>query len=296
MIKNFIYVDEYKLQSLSAQVFSGVTDYLIKDYKGINSKLESQRGPIGSGRDYEDTDVVESSVSERKSLHDFAFVQFEKHLIENNKVIEVNSGNISSKIERINESSFIKVTGSVAFNDMDSLKLMMKNFNNFGEALTFLNFTNEHGLSLKSNADKSKLHNFKKDIKRVAQECNLRQDEDFIKYMTYLIEFGYDGQFEFNLDCNGVKFISPLDRNNLRESEKTIINKYSRHTMKEFTLFGIITQSGPTKNVDLRGNNFSNLKNGIRNLINHLANIENTYSGRDSSEFVVEPLAIYTEL
>ncbi|PML78597.1 DUF6414 family protein [Enterovibrio norvegicus] len=296
MLKNFVYVDEYKLQSFSAQAFSGFTEYLTNDYKSISSQNESQKGPVCSGLEHTDTESKENHFSERKSLHDFAFIKFERYLVENNKVLDINCENINISLNDIDNYSFVRIKGHAIFNDMKSLGRMLSNFNKFGEALTYMNYASENKITQQNNSERIKLNEFKKKIKEHSSNIGLRQDEDFVKHMSYILEFGYNEQLEFKLNCGDISFLSPLNRGNLREDENAIINKYSRHAVKEFTLFGIITQSGPTKKLDLTAPKVGNIKSGLMNLINHLSNIENMYAGRQESEFVIEPIAIYTEL
>lgn len=49
--------------------------------------------------------------------------------------------------------------------------------------------------------------------------------------------------------------------------------------------------------VELNGNpNMSNLKEAAQNLIDHIASIEDTFTGRLQSECVIDPIAIYREI
>lgn len=50
MIKNFIYLDEEKMYSLSSQVFEGVSEYVLNEKSTESENAESQKGPVGSGR------------------------------------------------------------------------------------------------------------------------------------------------------------------------------------------------------------------------------------------------------
>ena len=50
MIKNFIYLDEEKMYSLSAQIFEGVTEYILNERSSELENAESQKGPITSGK------------------------------------------------------------------------------------------------------------------------------------------------------------------------------------------------------------------------------------------------------
>ena len=51
-IKSFLYLDEYKMYSISSQLFEGLTEFSM-DYRGTtNEGEERQSGPIGSGKSY----------------------------------------------------------------------------------------------------------------------------------------------------------------------------------------------------------------------------------------------------
>ncbi len=49
-IKNFIYLDEYKMYSISSQIFEGITEYLMNYEESTKEESEEQKGPISSGR------------------------------------------------------------------------------------------------------------------------------------------------------------------------------------------------------------------------------------------------------
>ena len=44
-IKSFIYLDEYKMYSISAQMSRGITDYLMSHQKSTTEESEEQKGP-----------------------------------------------------------------------------------------------------------------------------------------------------------------------------------------------------------------------------------------------------------
>ena len=91
MIRNLIYLDEQKMYSLSSQIFEGITEYVINENKKTEEKSESQKGLVGSGRVLADVLKAEENLREKKYLHDRSYSIFEKHLIEINKVLEVNA-------------------------------------------------------------------------------------------------------------------------------------------------------------------------------------------------------------
>ena len=49
-IKSFIYLDDYKLYSLSSQLFEGFTEYIISDKASIHTEEISQKGQFASGK------------------------------------------------------------------------------------------------------------------------------------------------------------------------------------------------------------------------------------------------------
>lgn len=136
MIKNFLYIDEYKLYSLSSQIFEGITEYLVSDSSNITEDNESQKGSVGSGRILANILKNENRTTEKKFFHDFSYTLFEKQLFDMEKVLEINNENFNNSITSIGEYSFVKISGSAVFNDLNSINYTIENFNNFGKALT----------------------------------------------------------------------------------------------------------------------------------------------------------------
>jgi hypothetical protein len=49
MIKNFLYLDQEKMYSLSSQMFEGVTAHVLTESTSTNEDSKTQKGPVGSG-------------------------------------------------------------------------------------------------------------------------------------------------------------------------------------------------------------------------------------------------------
>ena len=137
-IKSFVYLDEYKMYSVSSQIFEGITEYLIDYQETTTGETESQRGPFGSGRVMADILKSASRTEERKYLHDYSYSLFEQELLNNNRVIKVSEENIHGAIESINDTGFIAVRGTAIFNDMRTIKSTMNRFNDLGEAIAYV--------------------------------------------------------------------------------------------------------------------------------------------------------------
>jgi len=100
-IKSFIYLDEYKMYSISSQIFEGITEYSI-DYRGaIKEEEETQKGPIRSGRIMADILKSESGTQEKKYLHDYSYKLFEDRLMESGKFLVFHQKILVKKSNRL---------------------------------------------------------------------------------------------------------------------------------------------------------------------------------------------------
>ena len=79
-IKSFIYLDDYKLYSLSSQIFQGFTEYVISGSTASLTEEESQKGMFASGKVMSDLLKTEKTSTEKKYLHDYAFNLLEAEL------------------------------------------------------------------------------------------------------------------------------------------------------------------------------------------------------------------------
>ena len=284
MIKNFIYLDEYKMYSLSSQIFEGITEYLVNtDYKEEESN-DSQKGNFASGRLLADIIKDGNKTEERKYLHDYSYTLFEKYLVENNKVADINIlNNDLNIVETCTNTSFIKIKGKATFNDMESLVSTLKDFNKLGKAFSYMDIMNGKG-------------NNSKNAEEYAKNNGLKLEPKFIESMTTLLEYGYDKQLEIQINHREHLFSTNIKREYLREDEKLLIKRYSRETEKEFVLFGIVTQCQDAiiKN-DTEENN-DNMKVAIMNMVTKLTDVEASFTGKLPHEIIIDPIAIYTEL
>jgi hypothetical protein len=312
MIKNFIYLDTQKMYSLSSQIFEGVTDYIINENRSDTQDSETQKGPIGSGKVLADVINVSEKSTEKKFLHDYSYTIFEKHLIDNNLVFNYEVPYLSAeelKKDTIKQP-FIKVKGRATFNDANKITELFREFNSIGEALAYVTAFSElekmkKGLEIEkaSIIDPNQRLRFEKEtkkklnIKNLADSKGLQQDPEFLKNLELLTRYGFSNQFEIHQICNDHIFTSCLIRDFLRETEDLLVKKYSRKTEREITVFGLISQGFEKFAPDLRENKeFSNLKAGLLNIVEHLSNVEDSISGRQENEIIIDPVAAYFEL
>lgn len=310
MIKNFVYLDVEKLNSLSSQVFEGVTEYVLNESSKESENSESQKGPIGSGRVLGDILKQGERISERKFLSDYSYTLFEKKLIEDELVSVLNFNKpIDTIIDFIDGKSFIKVKSKVTFNDINSINSTLENFNKIGKAIAHITSLKEIS-AVKEQLEKAKANikdrnqkgtlqtrlNDITNINKIAKETGLQQDQKLLDDLAFILKYGFQDQLEIQMDLSGFLFTANLKRESLKESESLIIRKYSRKTEVDFVLFGIITQYQSSNDIDIDIKEHKSIKEALMNLVSHLTNVESTFIGRLSNEIIIDPIALYTEL
>ncbi len=319
-IRSFIYLDNYKMYSISSQIFEGLTEYIVTNNSEGIKELENQKGPIGSGRVLGDIIQKSSEQTEKKFLHDYSYNLFEKALIDRNKVSEIDVTNIDSRIKDLKEHSFVKVTGRVVFNDLKIIEDTLSKFNEVGYALGYVTkkaaydeevkSLNEQVEQIADRNKKAKAKHFLKNqtsFKKILKKEGLQMDEDYIKHLAYLLDYGYNQQFEVQIPLTeSFLFSAQLDRDGLKDDERRIIKKYSRETEKDFVLFGIITQLEKESQRESllkdktedwgEDDEEANMKEAIMNLVRSLTGVEKTFTGKLDYEFVIDPISLYMEL
>jgi len=313
-IKSFIYVDEYKMYSISSQIFNGLTEYVTNYSQKGSQDLESQDGPVGSGRILADIISKQSSTEERKFLHDYSYNLFEEQLLEDNRVLQIDLNNIDQVIAEIDEYDFVKVRGRLLFSDIRLINETIEKFNQLGEAVFYI--TNSNNLEelkqkhinilpkSRNKQDKGFAKNHSSndsDLAILAKQVGLQIDQNFLDKLAFILDYGYEDQFEVKAYLSTPEgqylFSTLLKREYLREKENLIVKKYSRYSEKEFVVFGIVTQSKNSQE-DLPSEespNPNDIKEVIAQLILKLANVEKQFSGKCKNEIIIDPIAIYRE-
>ncbi len=284
MIKNFIYLDEYKMYSLSSQIFEGITEYVSNS---SNEETESNvLEKLGEGKVLADILKKNDTTQEKKYLHDYSYTVFEKHLIENDKVLDINK--TENFINSIGSKSFIKITGKVIFNDIENLSKSIKEHNKMANSLI--------GVQLRASLNKKSTKKEKSSINQIIQNEATTMDEQFLKDLGYLLDFGFGNQLEIQLEYNDNLFSTNLNEKYLREDKKLVIKKYGQKTEKEFTIFGIVTQYQKLNKRTMKENPSNNFKIALMNAVLQQNEVKLSFTGKLENEIMIDPIAIYTEL
>ncbi|MDE0313692.1 MAG: hypothetical protein OXM61_02220 [Candidatus Poribacteria bacterium] len=318
-IKSFIYLDEYKMYSISSQMSGGITDYLMSHKKSTTEEAEEQKGPVGSGRVVGDTLKSESGIQEKKHLHDYNYTLFEEELNKSGKILSISAEDIDEKIEQIGNAGFVKVTGKVVFNDMNIIKSTMENFNEIGQALAYVsNFEKmeEVRSQLEKAAEnttdrnqKAKIrHQLKNitNIEKLAKDQGLKHDQNFLDNLNLLLNYGFQDQFTVQMPIGQYTFSADCKRDDFREDEPLLVRKYSRFAEKEFVIVGTVAQSSNKpidyqksadyEEVDNEDSSSPHFKEVIMNLVEALSVVESEFTGKLENEIIIDPIAIYREI
>lgn len=308
-IKSFIYLDENKMYSISSQLFEGLTEYILRDHSESSVEEDKQKGNFGSGRVMSEILQFERGSSEKRFLHDYAYNLFEKELFERNLLfyIEDSQNNID-----LVDKQFVKIHGRAIFNDFKAMAETFRKFNDIGTAIGYIQTFDPKGNSLsninaaiqntKDRNQKNKVIQEKNKLnhtfKTFLLEAGLNINEVWLEHLQKLYEFGYKDQFTIRIPYTqqNMIFESILNRSFLKEDEISLITKYSRRTEIAFSIVGLLTQRGGEKIESPIEDIGSSMKRASLNFTNVISNLEETFNGRLTNEYIIDPIAIYREI
>ena len=331
--KLFLYLDEYKMYSLSSQLFEGLTEEVIHFHSKKKENKEEQHGPLASGRLLGDIMSESDGRAERRFLFDYAYTIFESRILDENLVSCIpNATSTDCQLDVI-DKSFVKVTGKIRFNDFTAVQRIIESLNKMNEAIQYVSTFEERNLAISAlrmqlqDADskiKRELHSQLSKLSSWKSEGQI--DQDYINKLMYLLSFGYGDHLEAQISLSppsGKKtrtVTAILNREYMRESMAMEIKKYSRKPNQHFTILGVVTQSGnprPAENPPLNDiesetpietvapesgeesfgeSSPGHLKTHISSMVENVAEIERNFIGCLENEIIIDPIAIYREI
>jgi hypothetical protein len=310
-IRSFLYLDEYKLYSFSSQLFKGMTEHTVHS-SGKSREHKDQHERISDkARLVAEIASEQTGFAEKKFLHDHAYSLFERELELNNSILNVTQ---TSELQDFSTSRFIRISGPAVVFDAKLAKNTITRVNELADALAYVININSIGQAraavqkaADATNDKNKQSKLDYQSKKltpqfVSKQMGMRQDEQFIKQLALLLDYGLGDLMQLQIpielrDGNSLLFSAPLKREALREPETLIIQKYSRLTDRTLTIVGIPTQAGKTsirQDVDARPP--KTIKEMISFLMSHLSLAEEQFTGRLENEVILDPIAIYADI
>ena len=274
-IRNFIYLDNDKLNSLYSQVFEGVAEAIIESYLGETQNKEEQKG---IGKTMEEKVGEVSGISTNKVLHDYMYNKFEDKL--QDKIIISNG--IESK-SLIKANSIIKVTGKTKIEDYARLSSFLGEFNKLGVALAWL--------------QKDTLGTAKNNIGEIVRKNGWQMDRQFTDSLGTFIDAFEKAGYEIVIENQGEIYRGVVNRKYLRLSEENIRVLYGSKPCMNWTMVGEVTQIYPhEENAENENESGDFLKKALGNMFAAIDNVESTFFSYGKEQvYHILPIAVYIE-
>lgn len=306
-MKSFIYLDRFKMYSLSSQLMEGVTDYILEETRGSVVDETTQKGPVASGRIIAEIIEKASASYEKKFLHDYAYSLFEDRLIELSKLVKIDATfSRADVLGSLQHSQIARVKGKAKFVDFLEMVKTLRSMNSLRQSLGVVTSNGLRTdliekLSELNPSRKSEILSCQTQLKSLSDAKAFSQtpnDSFFQKHLGDVLDFSFGDTLELSMEFGDFRVSADLNRENLRESERSIVKKYSRFTEVEFVLLGVVTQIGDL--VSSPEAEEITEEHSMREAINintaALAALENSFKRRSDNEIIIDPIAVYVEL
>ncbi|HHH1591149.1 TPA: hypothetical protein ACPZG2_004137 [Yersinia enterocolitica] len=298
-IKNIIYLDYEKMYSLSAQLFNGVVfeSIIEKGYSFSDKENKDKRNENVTSDNDTRTNYIKP--------YDYHYSMFEKKLEEMNKITLLKPGEFSDEIsfENINKAPFIKSVGKILITDPTALYSLTKEFKSYSEKLGYITGSsriNEIYEQMKSipRSNKELLGNLKKEIKTIEEQLKYMSELMNQRYhdnLADIIKFSFGDEIEINQVLGNYLVTTFMEREFFKLSISILIKRYSRKTVCDFTMLGILTQHDK-ESWEIPDIGFPDFRGATKDLINANHHIERTFLAPGTREIIIEPISMYTEL
>jgi len=309
-VKSFIYLDQFKMYSLSSQLMEGITEYILEEKKNITTDEVTQKGPIASGRIM--AEIIEKTAAnyEKKFLHDYAYSIFEGRLKELNKYIDIDSSTTLSDIQgAVKHSQIIRVKGRAKIVDFLAFHKTLETMDAISQALGIVTSNDERESILIELQEISKNPALRKGeaqrlngrLKALSDPKAFGQDENtklYQKHLAQMLDISFGDTLELAMEFSEFKVSADMDRNCLRDSEQSLVKKYSRLTEVEFVMLGVVTQVGEvgSQQESQEVTEDHTMREAMTMNLSALSSMENSLRQRRSNEVILDPLAVYVEL
>lgn len=286
-IRNFIYLDTDRLNSLYSQTFEGVANTIVESYYGEMFRSDESKSAI-KGKTFEEKVGEVSTKTENKILLDHMYNQLEDKLAK--PIINANS---IQEEEKLNEAFLVKIYGYVEIQDFIRMQNYFDKFNEIGEAIAYS--------SIPDGGNKSN-----NNIKELTKRMGLAQDSKMLNNLKLVYSFFNPDGYEIiitPIDNKIFTYRAIVDAKYLRISENKIRLLYSDKPVIPWTVMGQITYIPPKpaedneEKIDNEEDMGVSSINPSKNMFDSLSEVEKAFSEilRGKDEVRIAPIAIYIE-
>ena len=254
-IREFIYLDADRLNSLYSQVFEGVAEEIVKSRLHGELQKETQKGEITKGQIAEAQFAELNQTTENKVLYDYMYSQLEAKILPG---ILIPTGITAANFRDVLRDAFmLKVTGRTEIADYNRIKTFATDFNELAGKLAFAETVTQLGVSLyklesfvetakgDQKGELRKVVNRFKNSTQLAKEKGYYQDEELMSLIQLVTQMFYPEGFETTIcpseGIEGVVFRGVLDKRWLRLQPDLLKALYGGYTEFDWTMVGEIT-------------------------------------------------------
>ncbi|YCI31053.1 hypothetical protein M1E08_09580 [Erwinia sp. PK3-005] len=296
VLKNIIYIDYDKVYSLSAQLFEGLVHSATKQ-KEIS--LDNSEAIIVKGESKHSGEADRNSLSTVINPHDYHYLKFEKEIESQGQILSVNTDDIT--IEKLLASRFVKIKAKINLIDYSRLKFTTKNFNSIGYAINYVSHNNDLSaldelIKTASGPDRKKLVDTKAAIINAIKEKSMFDQKEFLGYLSEIFDYAYGDDVEITQKVGKLSVTSFFIKDFFKIPLEMFIKRYSRKTIKEFTIVGTVTQVYRQKEQEEEDIEQGNMRIAAKNMTDALYDVESTFCTPLPGEVFIEPIALYTEV
>ncbi|MGB6213575.1 DUF6414 family protein [Pseudomonas mandelii] len=316
-MRNFLYLDEYKMYSLSSQLLEGVTEYILNESNTQQSDSETQKGPVGSGRLMAEIIETTSASIEKKFLHDYAYSIFEEKLSSSKKLTNIDN---SCTFEELNPGNggnkFVRITAKAQFLDSSDVVKTLDNLVDMQDSVSIISNNEIRQILIERLAElgenkTAKLSSgpLRLELSRLSKSQRpadeVANEKLQYKHLSTILAHGFKGRLDISMQLHDCIVSADLKRKCLKDDEDFIFKTYSRVSNIELVILGIITQYRPAGSTDEPSspaeatpsdNSSSNMRDILRNSANAILGLERQFTSGEGNEIVLDPIAVYLEI
>lgn len=253
-IRDFIYLDGDRLNSLYSQLFEGVAEQIVKSRLQSEVQQNLQKGGITKGQIAEAQFAEMKQSTESKVLYDYMYTQLVSEL--NKGILEPSAITSENYREQLAEAFMVKIKGKAEVEDYNRMRSFVDRFNELAGKLAFVEKINQLGMPLykaeaavaatqgKQKGDLRKYIQTFKDSEGLAKAKGYYQDKELLSLVGLFTEMFYPEGFEVVITpttSQDVIFRGVIDKQWLRLTPDFLKALYGGYTEFEWTMVGQIT-------------------------------------------------------
>lgn len=254
-IRDFIYLDADRLNSLYSQVFEGVAEEIVKSRLFGEVQQNTQSGPITEGQIAEAQFAEVKQTTENKVLYDYMYSQLETKIA--GGILQPSGITSDNYREILGKAFMVKVKGRTEIEDYDRVQAFAKQYNDLVSGAAFAETMTPLGMSLyklealaesAQGDQKGQLRQAVKKFKnskQLAKDKGYYQDEEMLSFIELVTQMFYPNGFETTISptegIEGIVFRGVIDKQWLRLQPSFLKALYGGYTEFEWTMVGQIT-------------------------------------------------------